>query len=329
MKAMTPVGPLAQLFKPLLTPGLAASCLGLIGAVAAAAWALMRWLPMPRVTPDLQPALTGLVVFAAFCYVMALLSLWGVLRPSAPAAGAGGHRAVIRRGRVVPDGEPLRSPLTGTPCVAYAYRAYRQVVRNGDRMVVWSYSGLGSMAFSLDAGDGGRVAVRAVPQLMDPPVQTTGPQDLARARRHVASTAFEPAAGLLGGVQVAAHTLVALTHQAVQPGQPYRRDWYNSQASGVDLQQLQFEEELLGIDAMATVVGHWNPGERAIVPGERSSSPTRAACTPQGEQALSAALDGAAIDGDAPSRPSVAGGLTAVVVMTLFGSGALALTRLL
>lgn len=329
MESMSPAGPFAQLFKSLVTPGLAVSCLGIVVAVAAAAWGLLHWLPMPPVAAELQPAVTGLVVLAAFFFVMALLSLWALIRPPAPMAGAGGSVAVPRRGRVVADGEPLSAPLSGTPCVAYFYRGYRREVQHGELTTIWSYCGLGSMAFSLDAGDGRKVAVRAVPQLMDEPVAATGPQALARARRHVAATRFDAAAGVLGGVNVAAQTLAALTGQPVQPGQPFRRDWFNSQAGDVDLQRLQFEEVLLPLDAPATVVGHWLAAQQAIVPSALAHEPTQAACTPQGVEALRASRGDVSVDGDELSPPSAARSVVAVILLTLFGSGALALARML
>jgi hypothetical protein len=107
----------------------------------------------------------------------------------------------------------------------------------------------------------------AVPRLIDEPVRHAGPDVLTRARRHVADTRFQDAAGLLGALGT------VLTTVGVMFGDDdgeHRAD-YRAAGTERDPANLLLEETVLPVGATASVAGAWSASRGAIVPQSDAS----------------------------------------------------------
>lgn len=330
MAAMGAPTDLGRAFKPLNNRRMGMGCLTMLLVWAVIGVAL--WLTLPPAKPqppldELRPVRAGLVVIAAGGFMVAVMSLWGLVVPYRPINPASGLPRVARRGRVVADGEPLRAPLSGTPCVAYRYTlSLRRHLGEADWDNLWIYVGAGSMAWSLAGADGPPLTVRTVTLIADDAQRLEGPATLARARQLVAWTPFEARAGAAGGIGLSVALLADMKDVEVPEGRPYRRDWFNSQEGKVGLQDLQWRETVLPVGADVTVVGHLRDGTAFVVPPE-ALEPVRAAATAEGRLAMDVGPDELVPAGDAPQRASVGQVLAAVVIFGGLGGLLLALAR--
>lgn len=319
---------LLRLLRPTLTRGLALSCLAFVGGVLLLGWGIARALPPPN-NPAIVHWRWGLALVASFCFTASAMSLASALQrvlwPGRRVPTQGLGRRVPRRGRVVPEGEPLLAPLSGQPCVAYFYRLYRW--RDGaDHAFELMYGGAAGMAFRLDSS-GATVPVRTLPRVLDEPVVLEGPEVLARARQLVATTPFTPREGLAGGLATVAELVSNATQRVVQPGRPYRRDWIDPRVASVDLATLHFDEVTLPVGAQACVVGNWSDEAQAIMPSTTVTEPALAAVGEAGIAAMQRELGDMRIDGAELREGGPADAFVAAAITGAFGAGALVLAH--
>jgi hypothetical protein len=175
----------------------------------------------------------------------------------------GGPMVVTGRARPA-DGAPFRSPLTGTPCVAYEYRLYRRVkapfgARRGIS-VIWL--GLATQPFIVEAA-GRAIRVLAQPELLDMHRNMARPPDVqANAVAWVKATTFQPLA-----VSDMASTFADMSRAYVESQrQGVRLDW-GRQDTTADPATLQMDEGVVPVGQEISVAGHWSPELQAIVPG--------------------------------------------------------------
>lgn len=168
-------------------------------------------------------------------------------------------------------GQPLVSPLTGTPCVAYEYRLYRRhKLSFGDRRgitVMWL--GLATQPFVVDSG-GRAVRVLALPDLVDVRRDMPRPPEVrATAQAWVGATRFLPFS-----VSTLPAIFSAMTAAHVEP-QPrgLRLDWGREGAT--DPTTLRMDEGVVPVGQQVSVVGHWSPERQALVPGPGGLAATR------------------------------------------------------
>ncbi|WP_396627541.1 hypothetical protein [Luteitalea sp.] len=180
---------------------------------------------------------------------------------------------MVVTGMARPDsGTPLTSPLTGTPCVAYEYRLYRRhkLSFGEQRGTTVMWLGLATQPFAVDAG-GRSVRVLAQPDIVD--VQrnmTRSPELRANASAWVGATAFLPFS-----VTTLPAIFSAMTSAHVEP-QPrgVRFDW-GREGTSADPARLRMDEGVVPVGQQISVVGHWSPELRAIVPGPGGLAATR------------------------------------------------------
>lgn len=293
-------------------------CAGALVLVAVIAVAVVRW-RQGQVPPDLQAALWGLALVTGFCASAVLLVLWGQLTLRLGLSGSADAAAdprVVRQGRVQAAGDALVAPLSGRPCVAWFWRA-SATRRDGEVDVVCG--GLAATAFDLVQAPRS-TAVRVLPRLLDAPRRLQGPVVVERLRRHLAAATPAPG-GVLGGLQQAAGLLSDMADQPLSTGTTYQRCWHDGRSLDGAAAWL-IEETVLAIDTPAAVLACWSDAAQALVPSGRLHLPALAAASAEG---LRQQRDsGPAADVQSPQQA-----VTAVVVLLLFGAGALALTGLL
>lgn len=317
---------LARAFKPLHNRRLASGCLS-----ALAVWAVIAiglWLKLPPAGPagrDIWPFRAGMVLLAGGAFTVVAMSVWGLVVPYRPIHPGSGQPRVTRRGRIVAVGEPLRAPLSGTPCVAYRYTLSRRHRRSsGHWTTMWVHAGAGSVPWALQQSQGPALSVNTVVHIAEPSQELEGPAMLERARRWVATTTFEPRAGAIGGIELSLALLADMKDVELTAGQPYRRDWVNN-GDDTDAPPIeQWEEAVLPVGATATVVGHLRQGKNFVVPPE-AIEPIRAATTEAGQSALAEIPDETLPAGDEPQRASISQVLVALVLFGGIGAGVLAL----
>lgn len=327
MPGMKDPSDLARAFKPLNNRRFATGCLSALIVWAVIAIGLWLWLPPKGPRDELEGVRAGLVIFAAGNLTVVAMSLWGLVFPYRPINPASGLPRVTRRGRIVAVGEPLRAPLSGTPCVAYRYALSRRHSRqNGGWAMTWVHAGAGSTAWALQQGNGPTLAVRTVTQIVDDAQELEGPAVIERARQWVAATSFEPRAGAIGGVGMSIALLADMKDVEVSASRPYQRDWVNSQEAADETLIEEWHEAVLPVGATATVVGHLRHGNTFVVPPE-AIEPIRAAVTEEGQQNLGTVADERLPAGDAPQRYPIGQVLGAVVLFGGLGGVLLALAR--
>ena len=317
---------LARAFKPLNNRRFASGCLS-----ALAVWAVIAiglWLALPPAGPggkDAWPFRAALVVVAGGAFAVVAMSVWGQVSPYRPIHPASGLPRVTRRGRIVPVGEPLRAPLSGTPCVAYRYTLSRRHRRSaGHWTTIWVHAGAGSVPWALQQSQGPTLAVSTVVHIADESRELEGPAMLERARQWLATTSFEPRAGAIGGVGLSLALLADMKDVELAAGQPYRRDWVNSQDDPDAPPIEQWEEAALPVGATAIVVGHLHQGNRFVIPPE-AIEPIRAATTDAGQLTLADIPDETLRAGDEPQRTSIGQVLGALLLFGGIGAAVLAL----
>lgn len=303
-------------------------CAVFVVLVAALATGLGLSLPERFHTPLDGQAQWALCAAAAFCWLAAAWMLWGM-------AAAWGWRGAAERervrratedrrsnweGRVLADAAWLTAPLSGTPCVAYAYRLSRQDLPRHQRGRAARYGGYACTAFTLDVG-GTRVPVRATPLQLDDWHEVTGASALERARSHVAQTVFEPRAGGEGVLDLVDALSSDLCMQPLSIGQVQRRDWSNPDFGEVGTGQLRLEERLLTVGATVTLAGRWDPVTGTVVVSATPDEATLVAATNEGRQRLQLHL------GPGPQRSGTPAALFVISVLLVVGSGAYALAR--
>ena len=317
---------LARAFEPLHNRRFTSGCLTTLAVWAVVAFGL--WSTLPSAGPRGQeawPFRAGLVVLAGGAFTVVVMSVWGLVFPYRPIVQGSGLPRVTRRGRIVAVGEPLRAPLSGTPCVAYRYTLSRRHRRSsGHWTTMWVHAGAGSVPWALQQCQGPALSVNTVVHIAEPSQELEGPTMLERARRWVAGTAFEPRAGAVGGIELSLALLADMKDVELTAVQPYRRDWVNSQDDPDAPPIEHWEEAVLPVGATATVVGHLRQGKHFVVPPE-AIEPIRAATTEAGQQALAEIPDETLPAGDAPQRAPVSQVLVALVLFGGIGAGVLAL----
>ena len=255
----------------------AGGCLAYFVLFAALAWGLDATV-LAGADEGLRP---WAGIAAAVFLTLGAGALWGIAtgyaRPdpkgellAAAARGQlpGEDGQVLVTGTAKPAGLPLVAPISGTECVAYAYRMYYLAAPDfvdgpgiHDRNEVPVYWGQASKPFSVHSP---RVTVRvsAVPRLVDEPARLEGEAAVERARGFVRATRFETAAGLPGALGTAFTMLDdILTDEDAQ----CRRDWTHGGGSR-DPATLLLEETILPVGATVSVAGPWSASRRAIVP---------------------------------------------------------------
>jgi hypothetical protein len=329
MPGMKDPSDLARAFKPLNNRRFATGCLSALIVWAVIAIGLWLWLPPHGPRDELAGVRVGVLIFAAGNFTVVAISLWGLVFPYRPINPASGLPRVTRRGRIVAVGEPLRAPLSGTPCVAYRYTlSQRHRRQNGRWAMTWIHAGVGSTAWALQQGNGPTLTVRTVTQIVDDGQYLEGPAVIERSRQWVAASSFEPRAGAIGGVGMSIALLADMKDVEVSASRPYQRDWVNSQEATDEPPIEQWHEAVLPVGATATVVGHLRHGNTFVVPPE-AIEPIRAAVTKEGQRALAEFPDEWLPAGDAPQRYPIGQVLGAVVLFGGLGGVLLALARYL
>ena len=255
-------------------------CLALLAVWAGASFALDRWVA-ERVVTEARP---WLGVAAGLFFTLSLATIWGML--VGPARGENTREAILARaasgqmpdhdGVVVATGTvraasvPLRSPITGTPCVAYFYRMFEEVRDTeafGNHREVPHYWGYASRAFLVDTPVNA-VRVQAVPMLKDAARRHGDPVHVAHAQQWVESTRFEvtaPGTGRLGSA------LSIVSAMLTEDDGESRRDWKLSDTTRTP-DTLLLEETTVPVDATVSVAGPWSAARRAIITGANTSS---------------------------------------------------------
>lgn len=299
----------------------ALGCLAYLVIFGALAVAIDRWLA-PQVVADACPWL-GLV--AAAFFTLALGAAWtvvsgwfgrGVSRAAILERAAAGtvpdeDGVALVTGRVRATGAPLLAPLSGTPCVAYTYRMFYVVSgHRGRRQEVPVYWGLACRPFVVDTRLRA-VRVMAVPRLVDEPARHAGPDVLTRARRHIADTRFEEAAGLLGALGTVFRTVGVMFGD--DDGE-HRAD-YRAAGAVRAPENLLLEETVLPVGASASVAGAWSAARGAIVPQSGSSGGGGVTATTGAVQTL--------LKHGSPVPPSKVGAAVAALTLAAIGAGIL------
>jgi hypothetical protein len=178
-------------------------------------------------------------------------------------------------GNVRADGPAMRSPLSGTECVAYEYRLYKRTWLGSNRgystTVYW-----GGYAFQPFVVDTGARAVRvgAMPEFVDEPSRARTDDIVGRTREYLQATRFEE----IAGVEVVSlfGTMVGDRISEAQAG--VRRDWHRADTDP-DPGTLKFEEHVLPAGVKVSVAGYWSPDRRALIPepGGMAGSPVTVA----------------------------------------------------
>ena len=260
----------------------AVGCLAHLAAVALVAWGLGRSFAGP-VPQAVRPWAAGV---AAVLLVLGMSSFWSLLRGHG--RGDASRSALLRRastgeppsadgpivatGRARPLSAALRAPISGIECLAYVYRMYDEVEESGHdgrRRVVPVYWGQASRPFRVDT-EGRALRVLAVPQLADDARPCSAPDDVERAREHVAAARFEEVAGGLAGALGTAFQMAGDVF-GDEDGES-RRDWRRAgdrPARGA----LRLGETGLPVGARVTVAGRWSAERQAIVPASGGSAP--------------------------------------------------------
>ncbi len=159
------------------------------------------------------------------------------------------------------SGGPLSAPLSGTPCVAYLYNIYRRNrTRKGhDQTPVWF--GAATQPFVVDT-DARAVRVLAMPQIEETHRNIGRDGDvLARAQDFIARTTFDEVAN----IGIAGTVISMFGDMRDVPTHGHRRDWHREGATDA-LTTLRMNESLVPVGERITVIGHWSPEHRAIVP---------------------------------------------------------------
>ncbi|MCC7200874.1 MAG: hypothetical protein IT483_15290 [Gammaproteobacteria bacterium] len=252
------------------TSRLLLGCLAYMVVFAAIAWLLER-----RFGPQLLAAARPWLTLAAtLLLTLGLATLYGLVtghggvgsREQLLARAATGQLPdadglIVGSGRVRATGPTLRSPITGTECVAYLYRMYF-VVRPESfrREQIPVYWGIASTPFVLDTASVA-IPVHAVPQIDGAHPRLDSALHQQRLRDYLATTQPIEATGLLGAVASAGDIFGDLSTVR----SPYRRDWKHS-GGDRDPGTLLVEELVLPVGATVSVSGQWSVTQRAIVP---------------------------------------------------------------
>jgi hypothetical protein len=224
-----------------------------------------------QVAPVLRPWI-GLV--AAALLVLGASNFWQLLRGYGQ--GDASRSALLARaatgeppaeggpmlvtGTVRADGPTLRSPLSGTECVAYEYRLYKRVwlgSRRGYSTTVY-WGGYACQPFFLDTG-ARAVRVASMPDFVDAASKDKTDDIVARAREYVRTTPFEE----IAGVEIVSLFASMLRDRADETTERLRRDWHRAGAEP-DLATLRFEEHVVPVGTEVSVAGHWLPARRAL-----------------------------------------------------------------
>jgi hypothetical protein len=165
-------------------------------------------------------------------------------------------------GTVRAEGPAMRSPLSGTECVAYDYRLYKRTWLGSNRghstTVYWG--GYAFQPFMVDTG-ARAVRVGAMPEFVDDPTRDRTDEHIRRAREYVQATRFEE----IAGVEVLSLFGTMLGDRVGEAQAGVRRDWHRADTNP-DLGTLKFEEHVLPAGATVSVAGHWSPERRALIP---------------------------------------------------------------
>lgn len=199
----------------------------------------------------------------------------GVLRRARSGTPPKDGKPMLAFGVVRPLGEPLIAPFSGTPCVSYMYRMYhvhRPVVSfnvatgaGGQRLsraqIVVHGWGYRSTPFALD-GPSGRVQVFGAPRLEIAATSPTDDEAMARARRFLQNTQFEPMRG--NAVATVSQALSYMAELLTDADGDVRRD-FKREGADVDPADVVLEECVLPVGGEASVHGPWSSSRGAIV----------------------------------------------------------------
>lgn len=249
----------------------ALGCLAHLAIVAALTMAIDR-ATGAQVAPVLRPWV-GLV--AAVLITLGLSNFWQLLRGYGQ--GDASRAALLARattgeppaeggpmlvtGTVRADGPAMRSPLSGTECVAYEYRLYKRVWlgtnRGSSTTVYWG--GYACQPFFLDTG-ARAVRVASMPDFVDAARKDKTDDIVARAREYVRTTPFEE----IAGVEIVSLFTTMMRDRVDEATEHLRRDWHRADAQP-DLATLRFEEHVVPVGAEVSAAGYWLPARRALV----------------------------------------------------------------
>lgn len=299
----------------------ALGCLAHAAAIVAVASGVSRAIA-PHVPEAVRPWAAGA---AAVLLVLGLSSFWSLARGYG--RGDASRSALLRRvssgeppaedgpvlatGRARPLGGALRAPISGVECVAYAYRMYDRASQSGHerrRRLIPVYWGYASRPFRVDT-DARALRVLAVPRLADAARRCLAPEDVERARRHVAAARFEDVRGGLVGALGTALELGSETFDD-EDGESLR-DWRTA-GTDRDPASLFLEEAVVPVDSRVSVAGRWSAERQAIVPGPGGSAPGAVTVVTGGPERLAGAHP-------LPSSPW--GVAAAATLLTVAGGG--------
>lgn len=250
----------------------AIGCVSLL--IGLAVFTVVNWsLLQPHLPAELLPWVAGvsalLITLGLSCFVSLVFaggaSRADLLKRAKTGTPPNSNEIFAATGVARPKGTELRSPISGTPCVAYQYRVYERIrIGHEDWQVKLWYWGYGAVPFSLQTS-GRSLAVAAAPLLsMDSKIR--GPNEsLDEFRTYIDHTTFLQAAPLVG---TAAAFLTTCSELLSGQQAELRRDWASSSGE-VELEGLTFEETLLPIDTQVSLLGSWSSDDRAIVPRSR------------------------------------------------------------
>jgi hypothetical protein len=196
-----------------------------------------------------------------------------------PPADAG---PMLVTGRVRADGATLRSPLSGTECVAYQYRLFRRQrfgrsTRRGTT-VVWI--GYACVPFMIDTTSRA-IRVGAMPDLVDDPRRDKTDAEIDRAREYIQITRFDD----VSGIDLVSVAATMLRESLDEQRASLRRDWHRAGMTP-DPATLHLEEHVLPVGVSASAAGHWSPERQALVPEPGGLGGSPVTITQQSEKVL-------------------------------------------
>jgi hypothetical protein len=240
-----------------------------VGIIAAALWYFLRD-PLPYPADWIVAVVAAILLHLSYAALMTGRRRGGdlALLQRAGEPPADGKRVALV-GTVKVTGEPLRAPISGTPCVGYTYEIYHYVVsrqQNGStdsRRKVPDFSGI-ALAPSVLHTMQGDSPLLGYPFLSGFPEQTWADEEHARrASAYVHQTTFEKTIAFVG-------ELAALDRAMNESDGSLRKDW--RMTDSIDVGSMTFQEQCIPVDAKVCALGIWSEAKHALVPGAGSDA---------------------------------------------------------
>lgn len=173
-------------------------------------------------------------------------------------------KRIALAGTIEAEGELLRTPFGGVPCILYSYEIYRMVSprasgskSSSTETRVTDFSGL-ALTSSVIRTSSGRFALNGFP-FVTGGVKVSGREQLrGPARDYILRTAFARTLPMAG-------ELAAVDKSMVTPVREMRVDWQMHE--GDELEDATFDEEYVPDSTRACALGIYSAAARGLIPG--------------------------------------------------------------